>query len=541
MRTFLLAALLLAALVACAPIAAHAAAPARDCTALATLKLPDTTITSAAAMPAGAFTPPYGDPVGDLPAFCRVTGILHPTSDSHILFEVWLPENNWNKKFLGVGNGGFAGTIGYGGLAGNLRRGYATAGTDTGHQAEAEDASWAYRHPEKVADFGYRALHLTTDRAKTITAAYYGSSPSKSYFDSCSDGGREALMEAQRYPEDYDGILAGAPANNWTRMVSAGIDVQHAMLADPAAYISSLKLPAITAAVLAACDSVDGLKDGILNDPRQCHFDPAVLQCKAGDALTCLTAPQVATLRKIYSGGDDSHGKSIFPGLMPGDEAGTWKSWITGSAPGGSNYVQNYFRYMVYDDPYWNGLTANVDQAVAAADARTARQLNATDPDLSRFQARSGKLVLYHGWNDPAISPLNTIAYYQSIQSREGEEQAKKFAILYMVPGMGHCAGGPGPSAFGQLGIPSAKGERFGIFTALEQWVETGKQPAAIIATKYTADKKVEMTRPLCPYPQVAKYSGTGDQNDADSFSCKLPWGAAKREQMRLEQDLEQK
>jgi len=523
MRTFLLAALLLAALVACAPIAAHAAAPAKDCTALATLKLPDTTITSAAAMPAGAFTPPYGDPVGDLPAFCRVTGILHPTSDSHILFEVWLPENNWNKKFLGVGNGGFAGTIGYGGLAGNLRRGYATAGTDTGHQAEAEDASWAYRHPEKVADFGYRALHLTTDRAKTITAAYYGSSPSKSYFDSCSDGGREALMEAQRYPEDYDGILAGAPANNWTRMVSAGIDVQHAMLADPAAYISSLKLPAITAAVLAACDSVDGLKDGILNDPRQCHFDPAVLQCKAGDALTCLTAPQVATLRKIYSGGDDSHGKSIFPGLMPGDEAGTWKSWITGSAPGGSNYVQNYFRYMVYDDPAWNGLTANVDQAVAAADARTARQLNATDPDLSRFQARSGKLVLYHGWNDPAISPLNTIAYYQSIQSREGEEQAKTFAILYMVPGMGHCAGGPGPSAFGQLGIPSAKGERFGIFTALEQWVETGKQPAAIIATKYTADKKVEMTRPLCPYPQVAKYSGTGDQNDADSFSCKLP------------------
>jgi feruloyl esterase len=411
----------------------------------------------------------------------------------------------------------------FGGLAGNLRRGYATAGTDTGHQAEAEDASWAYQHPEKIADFGYRALHLTTDRAKTITKAYYGSSPSKSYFDSCSDGGREALMEAQRFPEDYDGILAGAPANNWTHMLSAGIDVQHAVLADPAGYISSMKLPAITAAVLAACDSADGLKDGILNDPRQCHFDPAAIQCKSEDALNCLTAPQVAALRKIYSGGQDSHGTLIFPGLMPGDEAGTWKSWVTGSAPGGSNYIQNYFRYMVYDDPTWNGLTASVDQAIAAADTRTAQQINSTDPDLGRFKARGGKLILYHGWNDPAISPLNTIAYYKSVQSAAGEEQASTFVSLYMVPGMGHCVGGPGPSAFGQFGIPSAKGETYGIFTALEQWVETGKRPASIIATKYTADKKVEMTRPLCPYPQVAKYNGTGDQDDAASFSCTLP------------------
>jgi hypothetical protein len=511
--------ILLTAFVALTSTAARAA----DCTAMSSLKLPDTTITSAVAMPAGAFVPPYGDPVGELPAFCRVTGILHPTSDSHILFEVWLPEKNWNRKFLGVGNGGFAGTIGYGSLAGNLRRGYATAGTDAGHQAEAEDASWAYRHPEKITDFGYRALHLTTDRAKTIARTYYGSSPSKSYFDSCSDGGREALMEAQRYPEDYDGILAGAPANNWTRMLASGIDVQHASLADPAAYISSMKLPAITAAALASCDAADGLKDGILNDPRQCHFDPAVLLCKAGDALNCLTAPQVAALRKIYSGGQDSHGNLIFPGLMPGDEAGTWKSWITGSAPGGSNYIQNYFRYMVYDDPAWNGLTASVDQALTTADQRTAGQLNSTDPDLSRFHARGGKLILYHGWNDPAISPLNTIAYYESVQSKLGKEKARTFVSLYMVPGMGHCAGGPGPSAFGQLGIPSAKGEPFGIFTALERWVETGVQPGSIVATKYTADKKVEMTRPLCPYPQVATYNGTGDQADAASFSCRLP------------------
>jgi feruloyl esterase len=499
---------------------AHAA----DCAALAALALPQATIVTAESVTAGAFMPPYGEPLEKLPAFCRVAGVLRPTPDSEIRFEVWLPEKDWNHKFLGTGNGGFAGSIYYPQMGGNLRRGYATAGTDTGHEADAQDASWAYHHPEKIIDFGYRGLHLATQRAKSVIEKYYGAAPAKSYFDACSDGGREALMEAQRFPEDYDGILAGAPANYWTHLVASGIDAGRMVGNNPAAYISSFKLPAITSAVLAACDEKDGLKDGILNDPRTCHFDPATLLCKGEDTLSCLTAPQVAWLQTIYSGSHTGDGKLIFPGLMPGDEAGAWKAWIVGEAPGGSNYVQNYFRYMILDDPTWNALTADVDASVKAADAKTAQQLNSTDPDLSRFAARGGKLILYHGWNDPAISPLNTISYYQAVGETMGADREASFVSLYMVPGMEHCAGGPGPSAFGQLGIPSAKGPAFGAFTALEEWVENGNAPVAdIIATKYGPDHKAVMTRPICRYPQVAKYVGRGDVNDAGSFACVEP------------------
>jgi feruloyl esterase len=498
---------------------AHAA----DCASLATIALPDTTITSAEAVTTGALTTPYGEALEKLPAFCRVQGVLHPSADSHILFEVWLPEKGWNHKLLGTGNGGFAGTIYYKQMAGYLARGYATAGSDAGHQADAEDASWAYHHPEKVVDFGYRALHLTTLDAKTVAAKYYDQGPSKSYFDSCSDGGREALMEAQRFPEDYDGILAGAPANYWTHLVSSAVAPAKALATDPSAYISSMKLPAITAAVLAECDAKDGLKDGILNDPRACHFDPASLLCKDGDALTCLTAPQVAWLKGVYSGGHMSDGTLIFPGLEPGDEAGAWKDWLIGNAPGASNYVQNYFRYIVLGDPTWNALTADVDASVKAADEKTAADLNSTDPDLSRFAARGGKLIIYHGWNDPAIAPLNTISYYQSVGKTMGAEKEASFVRLYMVPGMEHCANGPGPSFFGQLGIPTAAQSPFGVFTALEDWVEKGTLPGEIVATKYSPAQKPVMTRPICPYPQAPKYDGKGDPNAAASFECVAP------------------
>ena len=498
-------------------------ARAADCHALAALALPDTTILSADAVRGGSLTPPYGPPLTALPPFCRVTGILHPTADSLIRFEVWMPETGWNHRFLGTGNGGFAGSIYYGQLAENLQRGYATAGSDTGHQAEAEDASWAYQHPEKITDFGYRALHLTTLRAKSLIAGFYKQQPTKSYFDSCSDGGREALMEAQRFPDDYDGILAGAPANNWTNMVSASVDETHLFIANPAGYISALKLPAITAAALAQCDAQDGLKDGVINNPLACHFDPAVLLCKDGDQLSCLTAPQVASLKKIYAGGTDDSGKPIFPGLMPGDEVHLWKSWLVGGGPGPSLYTQNYFRYMVFSDPTWNPLTADTDTALREANARTAHDLNATDPDLSRFAARGGKLILYHGWNDPAISPLNSIAYYAQVQATMGNAKAAEFVRLYMVPGMGHCAGGSGASAFGQGGLPTAKGPKYGIFDALQAWEEQDTAPTAILATKYTSTGKVELTRPLCPFPQIATYNGTGDPNDSASFACTTP------------------
>src|SRR5579862_9314821 len=303
----------------CTALAALPACAA-TCESLASTSLPDTTVTIAQSVPAGAFTPPYGNAIDKLPAFCRVAGVIRPTSDSYIRFEVWLPSSGWNGKFLGVGNGGFAGAIGFNSMGADLKRGYATAGTDTGHEADGEDASWAYHHPQKVIDFGYRALHLTAVNAKSLVQAFYGEPARHSYFDSCSDGGREALMEAQRFPADFDGILAGAPANFWTHLLAAGVDIAKTIYTDPAGYISSTKIPAVAAAVLAACDAQDGVKDGIINDPAKCHFDPATLLCKDRDSRGCLTAPQVASLKKLYGGGQNSHGAPIFPGYAPGAE-----------------------------------------------------------------------------------------------------------------------------------------------------------------------------------------------------------------------------
>jgi feruloyl esterase len=512
-------------------IATVVAPPARaaDCATLLNAKLPDTTITVAQAAPAGKFSPPRGQPVEKLPAFCRVAGVIRPSRDSDIRFEVWLPASGWNGKLLSAGNGGFAGSIDYNRMAGNLRRGYATAGTDTGHEADWKDGSWALQHPEKVADFGYRALHATTLNAKSLIQAFYTRLPEHSYFDSCSDGGREALMEAQRFPEDFDGILAGAPANAWTDLMANGIDVVQALYGrNPAGYISSTKIPALQAAALAACDGQDGVKDGVISDPLRCHFDPSVLLCKGDDSPSCLTALQVASAKRIYAGGVNSQGKQVYPGLMPGAEDGpnSWAAWITGTGPGqgaGAVIVESYFRNMVYEDAKWNPLTAKVEVIQRAADEKTARTLNATDPDLRRFQARGGKLILYHGWNDSAISPLYTVNYYESVIATMGAQTAESFIRLYMVPGMLHCSGGPGANSFGQSGNTTAKGPEYGIFDALEQWVEKNTPPGDITATKYNgnvAANGVQMTRPLCPYPQIAKYKGTGDTNDSANFVC---------------------
>lgn len=495
------------------------------CEELSGVTLANTEIKIAEAVPAGTFTPPYGDALEKLPAFCRVAGVAKPTSDSYIRFEVWLPASGWNEKFLGVGNGGFAGGIDYRSMGGDLKRGYATAATDTGHEADGEDASWAFKHPEKVADFGYRALHETTVNAKKLLEAFYGRPAHHAYFDSCSDGGREALMEAQRFPDDFDGILAGAPANYWTNLLSSGVAILREMSGNPAAYISDVKLPAISAAVLDACDAQDGVKDGIVSDPVHCRFNPDVLLCKAEESRSCLTAPQISLLKKLYQGGRDSHGNQIFPGVMPGAEQGQggWGPWILGEGPGtsaGNGFATNYFRYVVFEDPAWNLATANVDDVERAATEKTARMLNATDPDLRRFEARGGKLILYHGWNDPGIAPLNTVNYYKSVIAAMGAEKVQSFVRLYMAPGMQHCIGGPGPTLFGQLGTTTAKGPEHGIYAALEEWVEKGAAPAEIIATKYDASHKAVMTRPLCPYPQVAKYKGSGDTNDYTNFVC---------------------
>jgi Tannase and feruloyl esterase len=501
-----------------------------DCGALRNLTLENTTITAAEAVTSGTLAVSEDTlPMHGLPAFCRVTGVARPSSDSDIRFEVWMPEQGWNGRLLGSGNGGFAGSIYYGQLESYLKRGFAVAATDAGHQAEGTDATWAYGHPEKVKDFGWRAIHVMTEQAKQIITAYYGKAQDKAYFDACSDGGREALMEAQRFPEDYDGILAGAPANAWSTMLAAGIAGLQNLAGDPLAYIPDAKLAAIQKASLAACDALDGVKDGIINDPSKCRFDPEVLLCKQGDAKDCLTAAQVNTLKALYAGANDAQGRNFFPGFSMGDET-SWKVWVVGEDPEASlfaRFVRNNFRYIVTGDPKWNVLTADVDAMLRLSKEKSATDLDSTNPDLSRFAARGGKLILYHGWNDPAISPSNTVAYYKEVKKTMGEVKADSFVRLYMVPGMEHCAQGPGASAFGQFGMETAKGPKYGLFDSLESWVEKGSPAEDVVATKFAPGEggamKAVITRPLCAYPKVAKYNGSGDSNDAASFTCSQP------------------
>ncbi len=502
---------------------------AADCSSLKSLHLENTTITLAEPVTSGTLAISESRTLTGLPPFCRVTGILRPTSDSAIRFEIWLPSNNWNGRLLGAGNGGFAGSIGYDELVAYLKRNFAVAGSDAGHQANATDATWAYGHPEKVKDFGWRAVHLTRLRAGEVISAYYDKHENKAYFDSCSDGGREALMEAQRFPTDYDGILAGAPANAWSTMVGAGVKAIQTRQSDPHAYCSDLKLPAIQKASLAACDALDGVKDGILNDPSKCHFDPQVLLCKGEETLDCLTQPQINTLQSIYAGEENPSGKTAFPGFTPGDELG-WREWVIGQDPTGASglrYVENYFRYMVTGDPKWNPLTADPEQALRQSREKESADLDSTDPDLSKFASRGGKLILYHGWNDQAISPWNTINYYKSVQQKMGASNTDSFLRLYMAPGVEHCAGGPGPSFFGQFGLPTAATPQYGLFDSLVNWVEKGSPEENITATKYGPGEngapKVVTTRPLCAYPKITKYSGSGDPDEAANFTCSAP------------------
>jgi feruloyl esterase len=524
----------------CSPCAN--AAP-QSCEQLAQLALPNTKITSAQTIAAGAFSPPpagapwlMGDPslYKQLPAFCRVTADDKPTPDSDIKIEVWMPSSGWNGKFRGQGNGGFAGEIDYRALGVAILQGYASASTDTGHAASGVDATWALGHPEKIIDFAYRAIHEMTSLGKATVKAFYGDAPKHSYFANCSNGGRQALMEAQRYPEDYDGILAGAPANYWTHLLTSALWDAQATTLDPDSYIPSSKIPAIAHAVLATCDAKDGVKDGILNDPRQCHFDPAAMLCKQGNSDSCLTKPQATALKKLYEGARDSNGKQIFPGFVPGAEEGQggWGTWITGNEPGKALlflFGSGFFGNMVYGQADWDYKKAKLDDAVAAADQKFAAVLNSTEPNMKAFQAHGGKLILYHGWNDAAISPLNAINYYESVLTAMGKQQADSFVRLYMVPGMQHCAGGPGPDEFGEFGISPVNDPQHNIYLALEEWAEKGTVPSTLIASKVDGaipagpGAKVKMTRPLCAYPQKAKYKGAGDPNEAASFACDNP------------------
>ncbi|HWC98068.1 MAG TPA: tannase/feruloyl esterase family alpha/beta hydrolase [Candidatus Sulfopaludibacter sp.] len=509
---------------------ALSAAPlaAAPCESLAELKLPHTVIRVAHVVPAGAYTPAEGRPIPNLPAFCRVAGTLKPSDDSDIEFEVWMPSTGWNGRFQGVGNGGFAGSLSLSGLAQELRRGYAVATTDTGHNTPG--ATWALGHHEKVVDFGYRAIHETTVAAKTIVAAFYGEPAQHSYFNSCSNGGRQALMEAQKYPADYDGIIAGAPANYWTHLLVGGSELAQIVAANPASFIPPAKFPAIEAATLAACDATDGLKDGLISDPQKCHFDPSTLLCKGEDGDHCLTAPQVSFLQKVYAGPRTAKGESLYYGYSPGGEGGGggWVGWITGAAPEksqGYGFSTQFFSQMVYEDKDWDFRKFDAERDAKAADAKLASILNSTNPDLKAFKDRGGKLILYHGWSDAAIPPVNAIHYYDAVVSKMGSSDAASFTRLYMVPGMQHCGGGPGPNYFWSTN-PTARGDaEHDMEEALEVWVEKGAAPGPIVATRFKTGVNpgggVERTRPLCPYPQEAHWNGKGSSDDAFNFTCR--------------------
>jgi hypothetical protein len=503
-------------------------AAAADCNGIAK-SIPLAKNVTAQVVAAGAFAPPSGPKAPifkTAPEFCRVQGVLTPSGDSHIEFEVWLPVAGWNGKYLGVGNGGFAGSIGYTALADAVANGYVASSTDTGHQAGGTDGAWALGHHEKMVDYGYRAIHETAETAKTIVAAYYGGGLKKSYFSSCSNGGRQALLEAQRYPADYDGIIAGAPANYFTHHL-AGF-VWNAQALDGDGYIPPAKLKVIETAALTSCDAKDGVKDGVIDDPTKCHFDPAPLVCKGEASDSCLTEAQLAALKKIYAGPKNSKGEQIYPGYEPGGETGLggWLSWITGATPGKSAqfaFGRGLFADMLFQDEAWDFRKMNFDRDMKIADDKGAQLFNATNPDLKAFKARGGKLLLYHGWSDAAIAPTNTIHYYESVVSKVGRKNADEFVELFMVPGMQHCGGGPGPNVFGAQS-PAAADSDHSMIKSMERWVEQGTAPAKIIATKYQADGSpasgVLRTRPLCPYPAVAQYSGSGSTDDAANFSC---------------------
>jgi feruloyl esterase len=492
-----------------------------DCARLARLHLPGAVVLDAEPIAAGRMKATYFEGQPAVPAFCRVVGSARPSRDSDIRFEVWLPQADWNGRLWGVGNGNFAGSISDRVLANRLYAGYAVVGTDTGHETDSMDTYWANGHPEKVVDFGHRGVHEAIVNARRIVAAYYNREASRAYFGSCSDGGREALMEAQRYPADYDGIIAGAPALDWTRLMIGGAELGFRWFANPAHHIPAAKLPAIQSAVRAACP---GINQDVVDDPAKCEFDPAVLTCTGADTERCLTEAQVQTLRLLYTGRIPTSERR-FPGFAPGAEVGLDENFFR-SGPGTSDvfrFANGFFKDFVFEDPAWDFNTYDPARDARLADRKLAAVLNATNPDLSRFAARGGKLILYHGWNDSSVPPWLTIEYFEQVGAAMGEAKTRATVRLFMAPGMEHCGGGPGPNFFGTF-LEGRADPETNLSTALQRWVEEGVAPERIIATKRRDDEnpnsEVVRSRPLCAWPLVARYRGQGSTDTASSFDC---------------------
>ena len=493
-------------------LASAAAAPgAGACSQLKALKLPNLRITAAEPVAAGdsfAFPPSaFNMMAGPNPsvsgtAFCRVAAV----ADTEIGIEVWLPQD-WNGRFLGVGNGGMTGAINYPAMRDGLKKGFATASTDTGHKTPNDmsgmfDIGWVAGHPQRVVDFGHRGHHRMAEVSKRIVAAYYGKPARYNYYSGCSSGGWQGFTEAQKYPGDYDGIVAGAPAFNFVKLQTRSLWLGQQAAADPAGDLSKDKSQLLVAAALARCDSQDGVKDGVM-DPSRCDFDPAQLQCKGGDDDSCLTPAQVRRARLVYGPAKTRGGMSLYPGNAYGAPAP-----MDVSTPMGGR------KPMIADVLAGSDLEATLTPAGFDADRDTPRierriggDLSSYDPNLKAFRARGGKVVMYHGWADPLLSPYNSIDYYGKVGAAMGPAARDGFLRLFMVPGMGHCGGGPGTDSFDGL-------------AAVQAWVEHGQAPPTLLAahlTKGVADR----TRPLCPYPTVAAYKGAGSTDKAASFVCR--------------------
>jgi hypothetical protein len=509
---------------------------AATCEDLANLKLANTTIKSAQRVAPGEFNAGgRGGKQADFPGFCRVVALVQPVPDSDINVEIWLPTDQWKGVFHGNGNGGYGGSLasGYAGMEAGLRRGFASATTDTGTApASTLNGDPLIGHPQKWKDWGMLSTHVMTETGKAIVKAFYGEDAKRSYYTGCSTGGQQGLIEAQYYPSDYNGVLVGAPVMNRTWGHALAVwDYRSANL-QPGHKLSDAKLGLLHKAAIAACGAKgNGLaSDPFISDPPSCKFDPAELACKGADSDSCLTAAEVETAKDFYSGPRNHAGRTTYYGWEVGSEAPGRSGW--GFAQAGSNNEPAFdglFKWVFGKE--WDWRNFDFDRDMPKVDAELGPALNGvTRGDLSAFRKNGGKLIIYHGWADTLVAPEQTLTFYDELAKKSGgAKKEQEFARLFMAPGVMHCGGGDGPGAFnsangGTRNTPTGKPED-DLFAAMIHWVEDGAAPSQVIATKYVDDtpaKGVAMKRPLCAYPQKAWYKGSGDTNDASNFTCSV-------------------